>query len=104
MRLDRSRFLEVVRDSPLVSIDLVVRDDAGRALLGYRVNAPARNTWFVSGLPAFIIDRGPDPLTVRLSIRTALVGDFLENALENSLGLPQPIHRHQPLFLSVVVE
>jgi hypothetical protein len=42
-------FLEVVRNAPLVSIDLIVRDHDGRILVGRRVNQPAKGTWFVPG-------------------------------------------------------
>jgi colanic acid biosynthesis protein WcaH len=35
--------------TPLVSIDLVVTNNAGEVLLGLRVNEPAKNTWFVPG-------------------------------------------------------
>ncbi|MGO4331462.1 GDP-mannose mannosyl hydrolase [Cupriavidus sp. 2TAF22] len=42
-------FLSVVRHAPLVSIDLIVTDAQGRALLGRRRNRPARDTWFVPG-------------------------------------------------------
>ncbi len=47
--LDPERFAAVVRDAPLVSIDLIVRDVAGAVLLGWRENEPARHTWFVPG-------------------------------------------------------
>lgn len=49
MTRDRTIFLEVVRHTPLVSIDLIVRDRDGRILVGRRVNEPARGTWFVPG-------------------------------------------------------
>jgi len=49
MKLDRAAFLDVVRHTPLVSVDLVVRDGAGRVLLGLRNNAPAKDCWFVPG-------------------------------------------------------
>jgi colanic acid biosynthesis protein WcaH len=49
MRLDDKDFLEVVRCTPLVSIDLVVRDSDGRILVGMRNNEPAKGTWFVPG-------------------------------------------------------
>jgi colanic acid biosynthesis protein WcaH len=39
----------VVRHTPLVSIDLVVRDASRRLLVGRRVNRPAKDTWFVPG-------------------------------------------------------
>ncbi|HEY1999140.1 GDP-mannose mannosyl hydrolase [Paraburkholderia sp.] len=47
--LARPEFLDVVRLTPLISIDLIVVDDRGRVLLGRRVNRPARGTWFVPG-------------------------------------------------------
>ena len=34
---------------PVVSVDLVVFNSEGKALLGKRVNEPARGTWFVPG-------------------------------------------------------
>jgi len=42
-------FLEVVRPTPLVSIDLIATDAYGRVLVGERRNRPARGTWFVPG-------------------------------------------------------
>ncbi len=48
-RLPREQWLQVVRDAPLVSIDLVIRDRHGRVLLGLRENEPARGSWFVPG-------------------------------------------------------
>ena len=47
--LPRDEFLTVVRDTPLVSVDLVVRDPDGRVLVGLRTNEPAKGTWFVPG-------------------------------------------------------
>jgi colanic acid biosynthesis protein WcaH len=47
--LPEQDFLEVVARTPLISIDLVVSDAAGRILLGLRRNAPARGSWFVPG-------------------------------------------------------
>jgi colanic acid biosynthesis protein WcaH len=49
MTLGERDFLEVVERTPLVSIDLVVQDRAGRVLLGRRTREPAKNTWFVPG-------------------------------------------------------
>lgn len=48
-RLPDAQWLAVVRDAPLVAIDLVIFDTAGRVLLGLRENEPARDTWFVPG-------------------------------------------------------
>lgn len=48
-RLPPTRYIDVVRDTPLVSIDLLVQDDADRLLLGWRNNRPAQHRWFVPG-------------------------------------------------------
>ncbi|OAJ51575.1 GDP-mannose mannosyl hydrolase [Paraburkholderia ginsengiterrae] len=42
-------FMDVVRLTPLVAIDLIVSDAQGRVLVGRRRNRPARGTWFVPG-------------------------------------------------------
>ena len=47
--LGRDEFLAVVKDTPLVSIDLVVVDEGGHILVGKRTNEPALGTWFVPG-------------------------------------------------------
>ena len=47
--LDRADFLDVVRLTPLVSIDLIVTDGNRRVLLGQRRNRPAQDSWFVPG-------------------------------------------------------
>jgi colanic acid biosynthesis protein WcaH len=49
MKLDPEIFLEIVRLTPLVSIDLVVRNAVGEVLLGLRRNRPAQGMWFVPG-------------------------------------------------------
>lgn len=49
MFLDRETFSTVLSSTPLVSIDLVVRNRDGEILLGQRVNRPARGYWFVPG-------------------------------------------------------
>lgn len=49
MRLNKEQFLEVIARTPLVSIDLVIRDTKNGILLGRRVNEPARGKWFVPG-------------------------------------------------------
>jgi colanic acid biosynthesis protein WcaH len=49
MLINKQQFLEVISRTPLVSIDLVIRDSKNRILLGRRVNEPARGKWFVPG-------------------------------------------------------
>ena len=47
--LDKNEFLYIVKNSPLISIDLIVKNKKGEVLLGWRNNSPARDTWFVPG-------------------------------------------------------
>lgn len=47
--LPRATFLSVVKNAPLVAIDLVCRTRRGEVLLGYRRNLPAKDYWFVPG-------------------------------------------------------
>ena len=42
-------FQTVVASTPLVSIDLIIRNKAGDVLLGLRKNRPAQGYWFVPG-------------------------------------------------------
>ncbi len=49
MILDHPTLLQVVRNTPLVAVDLVVRNAQDEVLLGWRTNEPARGTWFVPG-------------------------------------------------------
>ena len=49
MSLSESDFRDVVRNTPLVSIDLVIADPSGAILMGWRENEPAKGTWFVPG-------------------------------------------------------
>ncbi|MCK7598400.1 GDP-mannose mannosyl hydrolase [Microbulbifer sp. CAU 1566] len=48
-KLPLDTFKTVVSSTPLVSIDLVVRNGAGEVLLGQRLNRPAQGYWFVPG-------------------------------------------------------
>lgn len=48
-RLDQSLFKTIVTNTPLISIDLIIRNEAGMALLGQRLNQPAQGYWFVPG-------------------------------------------------------
>lgn len=49
MFLDKETFTTVIESTPLVSIDLVVKNKHGQALLGQRLNKPAKDFWFVPG-------------------------------------------------------
>lgn len=48
-KLNHENLLDVIKLTPLVSVDLIIRDIKGRVLLGMRTNRPARDYWFVPG-------------------------------------------------------
>ncbi len=47
--LSDSAFLDVIEATPLVAIDLIIRNADDQVLLGYRNNKPAQGYWFVPG-------------------------------------------------------
>ena len=47
--VNADRWLQIVRTTPLISIDLLVRNLKNQVLLGLRRNQPARGYWFVPG-------------------------------------------------------
>ncbi len=49
MFLDSTTFSTIIGNTPLISIDLIVKNDQGQVLLGKRVNKPALDSWFVPG-------------------------------------------------------
>ncbi|MDO6805290.1 NUDIX domain-containing protein, partial [Wenyingzhuangia sp. 1_MG-2023] len=42
-------FKNIVENTPLISVDFVVRNISGEVLLGQRLNRPAKGFWFVPG-------------------------------------------------------
>ncbi|MBW8000784.1 MAG: GDP-mannose mannosyl hydrolase [Planctomycetes bacterium] len=48
-QLSPADFAEVVKRTPLVSIDLIVLNGNDEVLLGFRSNEPAADSWFVPG-------------------------------------------------------
>ena len=47
--MNDQEFLHIVEATPLVSIDLILRNEHGEVLLGRRTNKPAQGMWFVPG-------------------------------------------------------
>ena len=47
--LENDEFIRVVKNTPLVSLDLVIRSEDNKLLMGMRVNEPAAGSWFVPG-------------------------------------------------------
>ncbi|MEA1989596.1 MAG: GDP-mannose mannosyl hydrolase [Pseudomonadota bacterium] len=48
-QLQLKNFKQVVQNAPLFAIDLVVINDKSQILVGERLNAPAKGSWFVPG-------------------------------------------------------
>lgn len=49
MKTGEKHILDIIEKTPLVSVDLVIRNPAREVLLGKRVNRPAQGYWFVPG-------------------------------------------------------
>jgi colanic acid biosynthesis protein WcaH len=47
--LNKDEFAQVVRNTPLVSIDVIIRNPDQCVLVGLRTNEPAKGKWFVPG-------------------------------------------------------
>lgn len=47
--LSEQTFQTIIGATPLISIDLIVKNPRGEVLLGYRTNRPAKGYWFVPG-------------------------------------------------------
>jgi colanic acid biosynthesis protein WcaH len=47
--LEKEQFSSIIKNTPLVSLDLVVRNNKNEILLGKRTNKPAKGYWFVPG-------------------------------------------------------
>jgi colanic acid biosynthesis protein WcaH len=48
-KLSPNNLIDIVKNAPLVSIDLIIRNDRSQVLLGLRKNEPAKGFWFVPG-------------------------------------------------------
>ena len=77
-RLASDLFKLVVRYSPLVSIDLVVRNERRQMLLGLRRNRPAQDYWFVPGSRV---------------AKEEKIGDAFVRITRDELGTPFPRER-----------
>jgi colanic acid biosynthesis protein WcaH len=62
LKLVKQDFLQVIKNTPLVAIDLIVKDERGAVLLGLRKNKPAQGFWFVPGGRIYKDERIADAL------------------------------------------
>jgi len=48
-RLSKKKLLTVIKNTPLIAIDLIIKNKDEEILLGLRTNSPAKNFWFTPG-------------------------------------------------------
>jgi colanic acid biosynthesis protein WcaH len=70
--LNNDEFAQVVRNTPLVAIDLIIRDQIGCVLVGLRTNEPAKGKWFVPGGAVTKDERLADAFTRIIKAETGL--------------------------------
>lgn len=95
MRIDDEDFGRIITSTPLVSIDLIVRNPGGQVLLGFRRNRPASGCWFVPGGRIRKDERLRDALArialteLGTEVRSGhLLGAFDHLYEDNALGMP----------------
>jgi colanic acid biosynthesis protein WcaH len=98
LRLSESQFRNIIRDTILVSLDLLILDSNGQILLGKRKNAPAKGYFFVPGGRIF---KGESPqvaltriaqteLGLQISpLDATLHGIYRHSYDENCFGAPE---------------
>jgi colanic acid biosynthesis protein WcaH len=89
MRLSDAEFRAAVRTMPLVSIDLVLVNEAGMILLGLRRNEPAKGMYFV---PGGRILKNETTVQASLRISVAEVGVKYDVTLGKKLGVFDQIY------------
>lgn len=89
MFLSRDDFAHVVRHTPLISIDLIVRDESERVLVGLRRNRPAQGFWFVPGGRIFKDERIDDAF---LRVSQAELGLAIPRSEASQLGVYEHLY------------
>jgi len=94
-KLSSEDFRSIIRNTPLVAIDLVVENSEGNILLGKRENLPAKSYWFVPGGRIYKGENFQAAFQRILKDETGL-GKNLENA--NFLGIFEHIYPDENYF------
>ena len=47
--IEQNKYLEIIKNTQIMSTDLLIFNPDGEVLLGKRLNKPAKNSWFVPG-------------------------------------------------------
>ena len=75
----KEEYLQVVKNTQIVSVNMVVLNKEGQVLLGYRNNSPAKGKWFVPGGRVYKHEKIPDAVR---RITKEQLGHELEHARE----------------------
>jgi colanic acid biosynthesis protein WcaH len=94
--LTEDEFIMVVKNTPLVAIDLVIRSKDNEVLMGMRLNEPAAGYWFV---PGGRIRKNESIEDAFLRITKAELG--MPYAIEHSRLLGAFTHKYQSNFAHV---
>jgi len=79
--IPRADFAHIVRFTPLVSIDLILRDPEDAVLVGLRTNEPAKGMWFVPGGRIGKNEKITEAFARLLDVETGLCLPFAEARL-----------------------
>ncbi len=93
--LSEKDFKQIIQNTPLISIDLIVKNINGQYLLGYRTNKPAKDTWFV---PGGRIKKGETIEQAFSRITTAELGIEFKLKQAEYLGLYEHIYPNDNYF------
>ncbi len=66
--LEINTFKTVIENTPLISIDFIIKNNKDKYLLGKRINKPAKNYWFTLGGRIFKNEKIEDAIK-RLSLK-----------------------------------
>jgi colanic acid biosynthesis protein WcaH len=69
-------FMQIVRNTPLISIDLLMHNENNEILLGWRNNQPAKDYWFVPGGRIYKNETIRDAFARIMSAETGLTLDI----------------------------
>jgi len=90
--LDEKLFRTIVKNTPLISIDLVIINKENKMLVGFRCNNPGKGFWFVPGGRIFKGEKitsaferiSIKELDYNLTIQDSLFIGFFEHFYENN--------------------
>ncbi len=82
-KLNENDFYKVIENTPLVSVDFIIKSKDNKILLGYRNNNPAHGNYFTPGGVIY---------------KNELVGEAITRVLKNELGLDYELVKNNIKF------